>query len=215
MPDLTLILFVVAGLAVAGAVVFILKSKKGDSPALPITQVPDVAVLQAALNKAIDKLHQSAPVSAPVSPAPVSVPAPAPAVTMAPDGTAPIGITAPTWQAPPPPWPIDARYLNANQIAALTPEETGRANMWQQALMSAAMTGNGQNPVPAALLIFRAGFTKQEDLNKPLDETWQRVFAAYGVTPPSPQAMTAWDREPHAPHVPGPGEAAYDVRLQR
>ena len=48
-----------------------------------------------------------------------------------------LGTTSASWVAPPSPWPIDARYLNDAQVAKLNAEEVGRANLWQQAQMSA------------------------------------------------------------------------------
>lgn len=209
MPDLTVILIGTAVVIVIAAFL-VWRNNKTKVEAI-VAKVPaEVVALQGALNKAIDKLHMSTPAT-PIAPTVTA----AKAVTLQVDGTVPMGTTAATWQAPPPPWPIDARYLNAAQVAALTAEETGRANMWAQALMSSAATGNGQNPTGAALMIFRAGFTRTEDLNKPLDPIWQQIFAAYGVPLPSPASLTAWDMETRMPHVTQPGEAAYDVRIPR
>lgn len=90
-----------------------------------------------------------------------------------------LGTTASDWQAPPSPWPIDARFLSAEQIAKLDADATFRANYWQQSLMSAAMAGNGKGPVPAALAIYRLFFVS--DPKAKLTDQWKTIFDAYGV----------------------------------
>ena len=96
-----------------------------------------------------------------------------------------LGVTPLSWTAPPSPWPIDARYLSKEQTASLDPDASFRANLWQQAMMSAAASGNGQNPVPQALGIYRAYFTTSADVNKPLTPIWQEIFRAYSVPVPA------------------------------
>lgn len=95
------------------------------------------------------------------------------------------GTTASDWKEPPSPWPIDARYLSAEQVSKLSPDATKRANLFQQAWMSAALSGNGQDPLGQAMILYRAAFTDSKDLNKPItDPVWLSIFATYGVTSP-------------------------------
>lgn len=115
-----------------------------------------------------------------------------------------LGTTSESWVAPPSPWPIDARYLSDEQVAKLNQEQTGRANMWQQALMSS------QGNLKQALYMFRAGYTKSEDLNKPLTPVWEEIFKAYGVTPEAGTNTSAWNTR----GTTKPTNAAYDVRAQ-
>lgn len=162
------------------------------------TQVAQAAAGQAASGEAI------APSVAPTpTAAPIVAPAPVPAVT------------APTWAELPSPWPIDARYLSAEQVARLTPDGARRANIWAQCWMTAAAAGNGGQNVAMALNLYRAGMTATADLGKPLDATWQAIFAAYGVAPPAVvQPGVAYPTTAPAPGTARPGEAAYDVRYQ-
>lgn len=86
------------------------------------------------------------------------------------------------WTAPVSPWPIDVRFLSAAQVASLNAEQVSRANQWQQALISSAMAGNGQDVVPAAVRLYRLGYVSGTDTSA-MPAPWPDIFKAYGMTP--------------------------------